>query len=264
MAATTTAQPSNPFIKQLASSDRKTRDRALSSLRTYLHRSKPFTALDFLKLWKGLFYCMWMSDKPRTQQRLARDLADLLDALTTKENVLGFVDAFWKTMAREWSNIDALRMDKYLYLVRCYVGKGFAKVARNGWSEEELLEEYLKILEAVPLDARDHKIPNGLRYHVIDIYVDELDKVDTDRNAPLEKILQPLRRLAKDTRTKPVAKRVQEVLKDERLSDWKNERTAEDGEEAEQEMDDPEHEASGTAGAAGDDGDDDEFGGFDD
>lgn len=205
-----------------------------------------------------------MSDKPRTQQRLARDLADLLDALTTKENLLGFVDAFWKTMAREWANIDALRMDKYLYLVRCYVGKGFEKVAKSGWSDEELMEQYLKILQAVPLDARDHKIPNGLRYHVIDIYVDELDKVDTDRSAPLEKLLQPLRQLAKDTRTKPVAKRVQEALKDERLSDWKNEHTADDAEEGgDAIVADLQHETSVTLGAA-DNEEDDEFGGFED
>ncbi|KAK4543652.1 hypothetical protein LTR36_005297 [Oleoguttula mirabilis] len=264
MAATSTAQPSNPFIKQLASSDRKIRDRALSSLRTYLHRSKPFTPLDLLKLWKGLFYCMWMSDKPRTQQQLARDLADLCDVLTTKENLLGFIDAFWKTMASQWANIDALRMDKYLYLVRCYVGKGFEKVARKGWNDEQLLDEYLKVLEAVPLDARDHKIPNGLRYHVIDIYVDELDKVDTDRTAPLEKILQPLRQLAQDTRTKPVGKKVREALGDERLSDWKNEGAADDGDGAEHGMAGLGEVAHGTAGAADNAGDDDEFGGFDD
>lgn len=29
-----------------------------------------FTETDMLKLWKGLFYCMWMSDKPLVQVRL--------------------------------------------------------------------------------------------------------------------------------------------------------------------------------------------------
>ena len=158
MPAATTAQPNNPFIKQLASSgtvsllstsprqkltqisDRRLRDQALSSLRTYLSRSKPFSALDFLKLWKALFFCMWMSDKPLTQQRLARDLADLVTVLKGHENFLGFVDAFWKTMAREWSGIDALRMDKFLYLVRCYVGKGFEVVSAKQWGDAGLIE----------------------------------------------------------------------------------------------------------------------------
>ena len=203
-----------------------------------------------------------MSDKPRTQQALARDLAGLLDALISKENLLGFVDAFWKTMAREWGNIDALRMDKYLYLVRCYVNKGFEMVAKRGWEDAELLKEYLAVLEGVPLDARDATIPNGLRYHVIDIYVDELDKVDTERSAPLEEILRPLRQLGQDSRTKPVTKRVKEALEDERLADWKNENVAED-EEPDIDETVPEHESKAIASGVDDVGED-EFGGFGD
>jgi ribosomal RNA-processing protein 1 len=51
---------------------------------------------------------MWMSDKPRTQQQLARDLAGLVDTLP-EQTVLPFLDAFWITMSREWVGIDALR-----------------------------------------------------------------------------------------------------------------------------------------------------------
>lgn len=197
--------------------DRKVRDRALSSLRTYLQRSGAFTALDILKLWKGLFYCLWMQDKPRNQQRLARDLADLVDALNTKENVVGFIEGFWKTMAREWADIDALRMDKYLYLVRCYVGKGFEVCAKKGWDKDKFLDEYLSILAAIPLSVRDSKVPNGLRYHIIDVYVDELEKADAMKKIPLNKVLAPLRRLGKETITKTVRTRVQEALDDKRL-----------------------------------------------
>ena len=31
------------------------------------HVSLGLTESDMLKLWKGLFYCMWMSDKPKVQ-----------------------------------------------------------------------------------------------------------------------------------------------------------------------------------------------------
>ena len=51
---------------------------------------------------------MWMSDKPLIQQRLAVDLAALVDTLHP-ESVLPFLNAFWKTMAREWNGIDVLR-----------------------------------------------------------------------------------------------------------------------------------------------------------
>lgn len=222
----------NPFVKSLASSNRTTRDRALDSLRTYLNRATTFSELDLLKLWKGLYFCMWMSDKPLNQQRLARDLAGLVDALRGRENVLGWFRAFWKTMAREWSGVDALRMDKFLYLVRCYVGKGFESLRRGtGWSDNELLEQYLEVLEEVPLNVADGKIPNGIRFHVIDIYVDELDKVDVDSNAPLDELLSPMRTLGDKSLTKVVRERTKEALADERLQDWKNRNAKQESED---------------------------------
>jgi ribosomal RNA-processing protein 1 len=80
----------------------------VSNLRTYLRSRKEFSEIELLKLWKGLFYCMWMSDKPRNQQQLARDLADLIDVVP-RTTLVPFVDAFWKTIAREWSGIGRLR-----------------------------------------------------------------------------------------------------------------------------------------------------------
>jgi ribosomal RNA-processing protein 1 len=99
-----------PFVKQLAAngkecsvqkypkltsnSDRPTRDKAVASLRTFLSGRRKFEELELLKLWKGLFFCMWMSDRPRPQQRLAGDLADLV-AVLPESNVLPFLSAFW-------------------------------------------------------------------------------------------------------------------------------------------------------------------------
>ena len=201
---------------------------------------------------------MWMSDKPLNQQRLARDLADLLTVIKGYDNLFGFMDAFWKTMAREWSGIDALRMDKYLYLVRCNLGKGFEIVARNAWRDEEMIERLLEVLQATPLNARDAKIPNGLRFHVIDIFVDELNKVDTERTAPVEKMMAPMRRLGKETITKAVRIRVKEALEDERLQDWKG--------EASGEVDEGEGEEGSSVAMGEAEGNDEggEFGGFDD
>jgi len=88
--------------------DTRTRASALNDLRTYLTGHSKFSQLELLKLWKGLFYSMWHSDRPRTQQLLARDLAGLVDAVG-KDNAHGFLEAFWLTMAREWGGVDALR-----------------------------------------------------------------------------------------------------------------------------------------------------------
>jgi ribosomal RNA-processing protein 1 len=195
---------------------------------------------------------MWMSDKPRNQQQLARDLADLLHVLPTRENFLIFVDGFWQTMAREWSSIDALRMDKFLYLVRCYVQEGFQFLRRAGW-EAELVEAYLGVLEGVPFELRSVRIPNGLRYHVVELWVDELDKADEGSKAPVERLVEPVRKMARESLNKTARKRAAEALDDRRLGRWESRR--EIGEESEEEEEDKEEEEESEEG---------EFGGFDD
>ncbi|KAJ4300635.1 hypothetical protein N0V88_003320 [Collariella sp. IMI 366227] len=72
---------SMPFIKNLASSDRKIRTAALTSLTSFLsarHVSSSLTTLDMLKLWKGLFYALWMRMWPFALEEEARieDIAE--------------------------------------------------------------------------------------------------------------------------------------------------------------------------------------------
>ena len=112
----------------------KTRTTAFENLRLYLRAHTHFTALDLLKLWKGLFYCMWMLDRPKAQQRLAVDLAGLVDVLRD-ENAMGFLRAFWETMAREWNGIDVLR---YALSVTGLISGGWedAIIWENGWVDE--------------------------------------------------------------------------------------------------------------------------------
>lgn len=232
-----------PFVKQLAANgkswtsslqtprnvlkaidktpllDRPTRDAALQSLRTYLSGARPLAPLDLLKIWKGLFYCMWMCDRPRPQQALASDLASLITILPPS-TVIPFLRAFWQTMAREWTNIDVLRMEKFLLLTRRVIGATFAYLESKRW-EGALVDEHLHLFEELPLNAMDAKLPNGMRYHVIDVYVDELERVgvlETElESVPLDTLLKPLRQLWKDSPTKAVRQKCKEVLADERL-----------------------------------------------
>lgn len=197
---------------------------------------------------------MWSADKPKYQQALARDLASLTTVFSTDANTLLYIRTFWETIAREWTGIEALRMDKFLYLVRQMLNAGFALLQKDQWRDAAVREQFLDILAEIPLAPREPKVPNGLRYHVIDIFVDELEKVDADRTAPVEELLAPLRKLAKDGMTKSVRKKADEALDDERLVDWKGENAKEEASD-EEAMDDAE-------GGAEDE--DDEFGGFDD
>ncbi|MCJ1284699.1 hypothetical protein MMC26_004035 [Xylographa opegraphella] len=211
-----------PFVKQLASSDRPTREKALDSLRTYLTSSRTFTDLEILKLWKGLFFCMWHSDRPIPQQRLALALSQLLLPLPISL-FIPFLRAFWTTMSREWTSIDALRMDKFMRLVRYYVDAAFTYLSNHSW-DVDLLEAYLDLVEAIPLSPTNLKVGDGLRYHVLDVWVEELSQVDAKREGqcPVEELMRPVRALERNGRTKMVRERARDCLADDRLKDWRN------------------------------------------
>ncbi|KIV98892.1 uncharacterized protein PV09_09339 [Verruconis gallopava] len=215
------ASPAPSFMKQLAANEKSVRDRAVDSLRIYLRSRKEFSEIELLKLWKGLFYCMWMSDKPRNQQQLARDLADLVDVVP-RETVVPFLDAFWKTMAREWNGISSLRMDKYLYLVRQYLYVSIRYLAKAGWKDSDMIDRFMKILTDTPLNAREARIPNGMRYHVLDVYLDEVEKVDNEYDAktPFNRLLAPVVLIQKESPTRTVRERAKEQLDDERVRTW--------------------------------------------
>jgi hypothetical protein len=50
-------------------------------LRIWLSKHKNVTEADLMKLWKGLFYCFWMSDKQPIQQELAERMSELVATL---------------------------------------------------------------------------------------------------------------------------------------------------------------------------------------
>jgi ribosomal RNA-processing protein 1 len=239
----------NPFIRNLASSDKKVRDEALNSLKTYLGAQTEISELDLLKLWKGLFYCLWMQDKPALQQGLSRDLASIVSSLRTPV-VLPFIRAFFLTMSSEWSRIEALRLDKYLYLIRQYLNASFTFLSRNKW-KKSLLEQWNTVVEEIPLERQNMRIPNGLRYHVMDIWVDEMEKVEgeawekEDRRETLETLVLPVEKMAKDGKLKPLRNAAKECLADDRLRAWRGQEV-EVVEEAEEE-DDSEAEWGGFA-----------------
>lgn len=215
-----------------------------------------------------------------------------------------FLRAFWITISRDFHSLDRLRLDKYLFLIRCYVGVAFevflkapaepstggankkrkreaaaakkkakrskrgadapAAEADDGADEGEdqadgdgagkwaALESYIALIEEGPLcplnfdpdqppadEKRDYVPmphgPDGLRYHLMDIWVDELEKVlefeekegegegqkrKPKGEVPIELILRPLEKLRAESPYKPVRVRAGEALEDERLIEW--------------------------------------------
>lgn len=184
-----------------------------------------------------------MQDKPAQQQALSRSLASLPASLKTPV-VLPFLRAFWATIAREWTNIEALRLDKYLYLVRQYVNASFRFLSTNAWGNAEGIKRHGEIMAEFPLNAQDTKIPNGLRFHVLDVWVDELEKVDgewgVENRGVLEALCVPVETLAKEGRLKVVRNAAKETLGDERLMAWRGMEVKGDKEDEEMEDEDEE------------------------
>lgn len=267
-----------------------------------------------------------------TQQALARALSYSLVPTLPRSTLHRFLRAFWITISRDFHALDRLRLDKYLFLIRCYVGVGFEvflkgqgknidggkgrkedkKRKRNvemqggkkkkrskrddveegeekadeeeeqggdGDGDDEIeskwpgLSSYIAILEEGPLYPRDFDPdqkpaddgaggsvpiphgPDGLRYHLIDLWIDELEKVlefEEDDEAgdgesmprrkvkgevPMDLLLRPIETLRTQGAHKPVRNRAKEALGDDRLVEWgfREKQADEDEEESEDE-----------------------------
>lgn len=226
------------------------------------------TALETLKLWKGLFFALWMCDRAVPQQTLCAELADLIFVLP-RHAVVPWLRGFWATMSREWTGIDVLRMEKFLLLVRRVVGAGFKwmkkgageggkKKKKNGdevvWDLQRV-DDILGLLGEWPFALEDEArveqgtekeelvpqtIPVGLRLHVLDIWVDEAEKVglleegDVEASKIVQRIIDQVDALEQAT-TRPAARiRAKESLADERLPG--NSKPSEEG-KGDEEMD---------------------------
>ena len=115
------AQPSAgeaALARRLTHTEKTERDAAFSLVESWAASLSAASAPeDALKLWRALFYCMWMSDKTLVQQDLALRMARMLRALPPAAQP-PFVAAFFATMRREWLGLDRNRVDKFLSLLR--------------------------------------------------------------------------------------------------------------------------------------------------
>ncbi|XP_040842615.1 ribosomal RNA processing protein 1 homolog A [Ochotona curzoniae] len=172
--------PEIQLAQRLAGNEQVTRDRAVRKLRKYIMaRSQAaaggFTHDELLKVWKGLFYCLWMQDKPLCQEELGRTIAQLIHAFQTPEAQHLFLQTFWQTMSREWLGIDRLRLDKFYMLMRMVLNESLEAVRARGWDERHI-KQLLDLLTTEILHP-DSQAPNGVKNHFVEIFLEELTKV---------------------------------------------------------------------------------------
>uniref|UniRef100_A0A069DVQ4 Hipothetical protein n=1 Tax=Panstrongylus megistus TaxID=65343 RepID=A0A069DVQ4_9HEMI len=163
------------FAKALAGNDKTLRDRALRRLRKWLI-SKSKSEIDitedgFVRIWRGLFYSVWMSDKPLVQEEVVEAISNLMHCFNKFSEAQTFIMCFFQTLSETWFGLDAHRLDKYLMLVRRFLRQCFVLMESYEWKKEQLMELTASFKEAFM------KAPLGLLMHVCEIYLEELAKI---------------------------------------------------------------------------------------
>nr|XP_061799131.1 ribosomal RNA processing protein 1 homolog A-like [Nerophis lumbriciformis] len=172
--------PEIQFAQKLASNEKPIRTKALKKLRKYIGvRSQKaaggFTSEELLKLWKGLFYCLWMQDKPLLQEELSNTISTLIHSFHDTNGQILFIESSLKTFKREWTGIDRLRMDKFFQLVRFMFRQSFEMLKNKEW-ESSVVAQFLDVF-ATELLIAGNDAPTGLQLHILDLYLTELAAV---------------------------------------------------------------------------------------
>ncbi|EDW76114.1 uncharacterized protein Dwil_GK15286 [Drosophila willistoni] len=166
------------IVRALACNDVTKRNRQVRKLRKWFklraNSSFSFTEDDFLRIWKGLYYNMWMSDKPLVQEDLAEQLAQMVDSFDGNTTCsLAYFSAFMRVMCQEWFGIDQWRMDKFLMLVRRMLRYCLRVLKQSKWSKDLIDIFNRQMKESVLADQPKSR---GMTMHYLDIFFEELAK----------------------------------------------------------------------------------------
>lgn len=162
------AQNEINFGKRLAHTDKKVRDHAFEEVNKWLLRNPDLTRLEMLKMWKGLYFAYWMSDKRPVQQELAVGIALLINRIPEKRTVL-WMEAFWQTMKVHWEKVDKHRVDKFMLLLRINLAEMFQVLRVKAWSTTSVEE-----LGNTFTGGKSHSQGIGLLLQFCNIFWDEL------------------------------------------------------------------------------------------
>jgi len=235
------------FAQKLAANEPWVRDKAVKKLKKWFGaKQDSFEDEEVMKIWKGLYYCFWMSDKPLVQEELAENISSFVSCFQNTNSSLVFIRSFLKTFGREWFGIDRWRTDKFMMFTRRFLRYTFRFVAAKEW-EKDLVEKVVEIFRRELVLCPIAETSLGFQLHFTDVFLEEIAKVGGEKLSPtvLEMFLEPyveVVRAGEDARFRDhVVERIFNHLI--RQSDpgiqWQME---EDGEELEESMEEGEEE----------------------
>ncbi len=169
------------LARRLAHNDKKVRDSTVKNLRRWLSKHDSVSKLDLMKIWKGLFYCFWMSDKRPVQRELSNKISRLIQPLAPKRACMYYTVSL-ETLCREWTLIDKLRMDKFMMLARMICYEAISYMQKNSW-DVDVTTNLSRVLANVVMQV-NVKDNRGLCLHIAEVFIDELERVLESRPSP--------------------------------------------------------------------------------
>lgn len=177
------------FAKSLVNPEKSIRDKTLFTFKKHISSLTSVEHLEMLKIWKALYYCMWLSDKQPIQAELAERLCEIMDDFSSQQLSLLYLRMFFRIMMREWAHLDQYRVNKFYSLIRLMFRKALKLANEASWSSD-LAGAVLSIIDEEALTKK----PNGIRFHLADIYLSELHLVTNGEisSKDILIVLQPL------------------------------------------------------------------------
>lgn len=166
--------------KRLADTDVVTRNRGLKKLTTAMEKNaSAFESLeDLLRVWRGLWYGLWMADKRPVQQQVAVEAVSLGSKLSDDKFIL-WTKAFYATLVEMWPKLDRHRMDKFLFLVRVFIAESFRRMSVAGWKAS-----FVSSLTTELVNGGNKSI--GVTLHIMRVWWDELSAEVERSETPVE------------------------------------------------------------------------------
>lgn len=159
------------FARALADTEERVRTASLNSLRVWLkENASKLGSTELDRLWKALFYCVWMADKRSRISAVIRDITNL-------EEILGWahISALFRCMVREWMGIDRHRVDKYYELLNVALEVCSSRIiaaSTDDMLRTKLSEFVTCVSDQLIVNAK--KGGKGVLMHVLDKWVDVL------------------------------------------------------------------------------------------
>lgn len=177
------------FGKRLAHTDKIVRDRGFQFFKHWLQKNGSLERLDYMKLWKGLYFGMWMADKRPVQQELAVNIAVLLGDIPREKRQL-WIETFWVTMQDAWEKLDVHRINKYMLFTRIVIAEAFKNLRVGGWDLQEAKALGETLTSRVPRQGTN--APSvGLLLQFNRIFWEELrPQLSSEPRAPEKALLQ--------------------------------------------------------------------------